>query len=125
MPPSNLIHKIKNKSFVKPQYWMYKLRDLNGSASSNETHLSPLQLGFTSYLCVTSLVPSTVVLVLNAFVGHRFEPFITLLSPLDLIKSLPFRFTFKLRIAGGLFGVILLFIFTTVLVQLDTDSCEI
>ena len=84
---------------------MYKLRDLNSTTQDNSTTiLSPLQLGFTSYLCVTSLVPSTVVLLLNAFFGHNL--------------------TFKLRIAGGLFGVILLFSFTTALVQIDTDSCE-
>ena len=48
---------------------MYKLRDLNESSATNVT--TPLQLGFTSYLCVTSLAPSTVVLVLNAFFGHK------------------------------------------------------
>ncbi|XP_057368673.1 equilibrative nucleoside transporter 1-like [Daphnia carinata] len=85
-------------------YWMYKLRDLNTTSSGNTSHLSPLQLGFTSYLCVTSLVPSTVVLVLNAFVGHKFS--------------------FKLRIAGGLLGVVLLFTFTTALVELDTDPWQ-
>nr|CAH0102251.1 unnamed protein product [Daphnia galeata] len=86
-------------------YWMYKLRDLNTTSFGNASHLSPLQLGFTSYLCVTSLVPSTVVLVLNAFIGHKFS--------------------FKVRIAGGLFGVIFLFTFTTALVELDTDAWQI
>lgn len=56
--------------YISNKYWMYKLRDLNSSAG-NTSHLTPLQLEFTSYLCVTSLVPSTVVLILNAFFGHR------------------------------------------------------
>lgn len=34
-----------------------------------------------------------------------------------------FRLSFKVRIAGGLFGVILLFTFTTSLVELNTDEC--
>ena len=60
---------------------MYKLRDLNGSSETNSTHhLSPLQLGFTSYLCVTSLVPSTFVLVLNAFIGHKYVKFYYILN---------------------------------------------
>lgn len=67
---SNLVSLFNSVCFNK-QYWMYKLRDLNTSSLGNTSHLSPLQLGFTSYLCVTSLVPSTVVLVLNAFIGHK------------------------------------------------------
>lgn len=57
--------------YVVLKYWMYKLRDLNQTVSNSTAHLSPLQLGFTTYLCVTSLVPSTVVLILNAIFGHK------------------------------------------------------
>jgi len=87
------------------EYWMYKLRDLNSSFTTVQPEtFTPLQLEFTPYLVVFSLVPSTALLIMNAFVGHKFS--------------------FKVRIAGGLLGVVLLFTLTTALVEVDTDDWQ-
>ena len=83
-------------------YWMYKLRDLSGQ--SPDTVLTPLQLGFTSHLCVASLVPSTIVLLIHAAIGHHSS--------------------FRLRIAGGLAGTVAFFTLTTALVKINTDTWQ-
>lgn len=80
---------------------MFKFRNVTG----NDTDvLTPIQRTFTSDLSVSSAVPNTVFLVLNAFLSHRI--------PL------------KLRMMGSMGIIFVLFIFTTVFVEVDTDSWQ-
>jgi len=84
-------------------YWDEKLRNVtassNGTITSEETEdLTKLWPG---YLSVASMVPNVLFLILNGVFGHR-------------LKTQP-------RLLISLTFVILLFIFTSVMVQIDTD----
>lgn len=79
---------------------MYKFRDISG----NSTELTPIQAGFTSDLSVASAIPNTVFLILNAFIGQRI--------PL------------KIRMIGSMVFVLVFFVITTVLVEVDTDAWQ-
>uniref|UniRef100_A0A6B2E9I1 Putative equilibrative nucleoside transporter n=1 Tax=Phlebotomus kandelakii TaxID=1109342 RepID=A0A6B2E9I1_9DIPT len=82
-------------------YWMFKFRNVTGNDSDV---LTPIQRSFTSDLSVSSAVPNTVFLVLNAFLSHRI--------PL------------KLRMLGSMGVIFVLFIFTTAFVEVDTDTWQ-
>ncbi|XP_055541456.1 equilibrative nucleoside transporter 1 [Wyeomyia smithii] len=83
------------------EYWQYKFRNI----SSNDTSvLTPRQLEFQSDLSIAASVPSTLFLILNACCGHRV--------PLHV------------RMAGSLVMMFLIFIWTTTLVQVDTDQWQ-
>lgn len=79
---------------------MYKFRD----AIHNSTDLTPIQAGFTSDLSVASALPSTLFLILNAFIGHRI--------PLQM------------RMIGSMVVVLIFFVATTVLVEVNTDAWQ-
>lgn len=81
---------------------MYKFRDVTNSTADGT--LTPIQAGFTSDLSVAAAVPSTVFLVLNAFIGHRI--------PLPV------------RMLGSMLVVHAFFLLTTVLVRVDTDAWQ-
>lgn len=78
---------------------MFKFRDISGNTTNGD--LTPIQAGFTSDLSVASAIPNTLFLILNAFLGHRL--------PLQL------------RMVGSLTLVLIFFIVTTVLAQVNTD----
>jgi equilibrative nucleoside transporter 1/2/3 len=84
-------------------YWDQKFR--NVTASSNGTIISEETEDLTKlwpgYLSVASMVPNVLFLILNGVFGHR-------------LKTQP-------RLLVSLAFVILLFIFTSVMVQIDTD----
>lgn len=80
---------------------MYKFRDVD----HNTTDLTPIQAGFTSDLSVASAIPNTLFLILNAFIGHRL--------PLQL------------RMVVSLLVVLVFFIMTTALVEVDTDGWQL
>ncbi|XP_059617518.1 equilibrative nucleoside transporter 3 [Phlebotomus argentipes] len=82
-------------------YWMFKFRNVTGNDSDV---LTPIQRTFTSDLSVSSAVPNTVFLVLNAFLSHR----------------IPLR----LRMLGSMGVIFVLFIFTTAFVEVDTDAWQ-
>ncbi|GAB0099914.1 Equilibrative nucleoside transporter [Sergentomyia squamirostris] len=82
-------------------YWMFKFRNVTGNDSDV---LTPIQRSFTSDLSVSSAVPNTVFLILNAFLSHHFS--------------------LKLRMLGSMGIIFLLFIFTTAFVEVDTDSWQ-
>lgn len=79
---------------------MFKFRD----AIHNSTDLTPIQAGFTSDLSVASALPSTLFLILNAFIGHRI--------PLQM------------RMIGSMVVVLIFFVATTVLVEVNTDAWQ-
>ncbi|XP_065333966.1 equilibrative nucleoside transporter 3 [Cloeon dipterum] len=83
-------------------YWMYKFRDVPSNTSLHGR--SVLQAEFTSYLSLASNVPNTLFMILGALYGHRI--------PL------------KLRMIGSLLFILALFILTTSLVHVDTDSWQ-
>lgn len=80
---------------------MYKFRDV----VNNSTDLTPLQAGFTSDLSVASAIPNTLFLILNAFIGHRI--------PLQL------------RMVTSLVVVLIFFVATTALVEVNTDAWQV
>lgn len=82
-------------------YWHYKFRNI----SSNDTSvLTPRQLEFQSDLSIAASVPSTLFLLLNAVFGHYFS--------------------LRIRMAGSLVMMFLIFIGTTALAQVDTDQWQ-
>jgi len=87
-------------------YWDEKYRNVtessNGTIISGETEdLAGLWPG---YLAVSSMVPNVIFLILNGVFGHKFK------TQPRLIVSLVF--------------VIILFIFTSVMVKIDTDTWQ-
>lgn len=93
-------------------YWMYKFREIhqNFTENDNYTHVenlekkTDLQASFTSYLSVASALPNTFFLIINAF----------------LSKRIPLR----VRMVGSQCLILLVFIFTTVLVEVNTDKWQ-
>jgi len=87
-------------------YWDHKYRNVtetsNGTIKSTETE--DLASMWPGYLAVSSMVPNVLFLILNGVFGHRF-------------KTQP-------RLLVSLVMVILLFIFTSVMVQVDTDEWQ-
>jgi len=75
--------------------------------SGNSTAILPpndLQKAWGGYLAVASMIPNVTFLILNGFFGHKF-------------RTQP-------RLVISLIAVIILFIFTSVMVQVDTDSWQ-
>lgn len=81
---------------------MYKFRDITNATAAGT--LTPTQAGFTSDLSVAASIPSTIFLVLNAFVGHR----------------LPLAW----RMLGSLCLILVFFLLSTSLVVVDTDAWQ-
>lgn len=81
---------------------MYKFRDVTNSTADGE--LTPIQAGFTADLSVAAAVPSTLFLILNAFIGHR----------------IPLAW----RMLGAMLLVLVFFVFTTALVEVNTDAWQ-
>ncbi|KPJ15736.1 Equilibrative nucleoside transporter 1 [Papilio machaon] len=85
-------------------YWMYKFRDVTPNNVTMFVRKTQFQAEFTSYLNVATAIPNLVFLVLNSLYGH--------LVPL------------KTRLQGSLVVVTLTFLFTTALVQVDSDEWQ-
>nr|CAD7588621.1 unnamed protein product [Timema genevievae] len=85
-------------------YWMYKLRNVTANVSHRESGRTELQAGFTAYLSVASTIPNTLFLILNSLLSHRIS--------------------LQLRMVGSLSIIVILFILTTALVEVDTDSWQ-
>ncbi|CAG2065849.1 unnamed protein product, partial [Timema podura] len=84
---------------------MYKLRNVTANVSHRENGRTELQAGFTAYLSVASTIPNTLFLILNSLLSHRIS--------------------LQLRMVGSLSIIVILFVLTTALVEVDTDSCEL
>ncbi|GFG40730.1 hypothetical protein Cfor_04914, partial [Coptotermes formosanus] len=84
-------------------YWMYKFRDVHANISDKDNR-TELQAGFTAYLSVASTIPNTLFLILNSLLSHKIS--------------------LQIRMIGSLSCIFLLFVLTTVLVKVDTDSCQ-
>ncbi|KPI96855.1 Equilibrative nucleoside transporter 1 [Papilio xuthus] len=85
-------------------YWMYKFRDVTPNNVTMFVRKTQFQAEFTSYLNVATAIPNLIFLVLNSLYGH--------LIPL------------KRRLQGSLVVVTLTFLFTTALVQVDSDEWQ-
>jgi len=87
-------------------YWNEKYRNITESSNGNiiSTETQDLQTVWGGYLAVASMVPNVSLLILNGVFGHRFKTQPRLLVSLTL--------------------VILLFIFTSVMVKIDTDGWQ-
>ncbi|XP_050442869.1 equilibrative nucleoside transporter 1 [Adelges cooleyi] len=92
-------------------YWMYKLRTISNGSNENilshdhDMHSSRLQANFTSFLTISASIPSTLVLFANTY----------------LAKKLSIQF----RMISSLMFMLLLFAFTTLFVNIDTDSWQV
>lgn len=87
--------------FFSLQYWHYKFRNVTANDSSV---LTPRQIEFQSDLNIAASIPSTLFLLLNAGFGH--------------LISLP------VRMVGSLVLMFAIFIGTTALTLIDTDSWQ-
>ncbi|XP_059488006.1 equilibrative nucleoside transporter 3 [Neocloeon triangulifer] len=91
--------------FITPDhYWMYKLREVSDNSTVPSNGRTPLQAEFTSYLSLAANVPNTVFMILGALYGKRI--------PL------------KLRMIGSLALILVLFLVTTSLVYVNTDTWQ-
>lgn len=80
---------------------MYKFRNITNNSTDE---LTPIQAGFTSDLSVASAVPNTIFLILNVLIGYRIP--------------------IKYRMNVSLVIMLIFFIITTCLVQIDTDNVQ-
>ncbi|TWW78715.1 equilibrative nucleoside transporter 3 [Takifugu flavidus] len=85
------------------QYWLYKLS--NNSHDGDAEQLSDLSDYFESYLSIASTVPSVLCLILNYFLVNRLSP--------------------NVRILSSLFIILVVFVATTVLVEVDVSGCRL
>ena len=88
--------------FSRPYHSNYFISSLDESISP--FFMNDMQRNWGSHLAVASMVPNVTMLLLNAAFGHRF-------------KTQP-------RLLVSLILVILLFIFTDVMVKINTDSWQ-
>ncbi|XP_072756541.1 equilibrative nucleoside transporter 1 [Anoplolepis gracilipes] len=91
-------------------YWMYKFREIHNVTNLTHTYAelyeqkTDLQASFTSYLSVASALPSTLFLIINAFISKRIS--------------------LTVRMVGSQCTILLLFIMTTIFVEMNTDKWQ-
>ena len=110
-------------------YWDYKFRDVGDDNHPNGSHASTfvqlaedndyqnfsmlldteqkrteLQLSFNSYLSMTNMIPNLMMLFVNAIIGHKFP--------------------MRPRLFVSLVGICILFIFSDVMTQINTDTYQ-
>ncbi|GIY77291.1 uncharacterized protein CEXT_387651 [Caerostris extrusa] len=85
-------------------YWMYRFRNVSAPFDPASMDKTNLQTIFSSYLAIASKVPYVIFLLVNAYVSSKFQP--------------------SKRIQWPLMGMIILFLFTTAIVFVNTDSSE-
>ena len=98
-------------------YWMYKYRNVSDPSNydpdvpsaHNHTHddhpeMSPLQIQWSSYLSIASMIPNVTFLLLNAVFGHRFPT--------------------QPRLVVAILVIIVVFVFTDVMAVTDTDAWQ-
>lgn len=83
---------------------MYKLRNVTETNTTVLTGLTPMQAQFTSNLNISSAIPGTTFLIINAFIGHRIS--------------------LKIRMLTSLVTIFFFFILTTGLVEVNTDQWQ-
>ena len=87
---------------------MISLSDGNSTgvivSDTDEKAKTPLQLAWNSYLSISNMIPNLGMLLLNATMGHK----------------MPMR----PRLLGSLIGIIILFIVTDIMTQVNTDSFQ-
>ncbi|XP_021967953.1 equilibrative nucleoside transporter 3 [Folsomia candida] len=106
------------------KYWMYKFRDVNATRNGTDVFSpdwdsseaivqldlhplhgkTPFQASFTSYLAIASNVPSTICFLLNAVISRWISA--------------------NMRMVVSLIITLVIFIASTVLVQINTDSWQ-
>ena len=72
--------------------------------SLHQKGLTPLQIKWNSYLSIASTIPQVVVLLINAVVGHKIS--------------------IRFKLLSSLVGIILLFILTDVMTNVNTDGFQ-
>lgn len=88
-------------SFFYLQYWMYKFRNVT---SNSTTAITPIQATFISDLSFAASIPNTMFLIINAFIGHKIS--------------------LNLRMNGSILVVMVVFLFNTALVKVNTDQWQ-
>ena len=73
-------------------------------SDTDEKAKTPLQLAWNSYLSISNMIPNLGMLLLNATMGHK----------------MPMR----PRLLGSLIGIIILFVVTDIMTQVNTDSFQ-
>ncbi|GBN08181.1 hypothetical protein AVEN_240418-1 [Araneus ventricosus] len=83
-------------------YWMYRFRNVSVPFDPAAEDKTKLQAIFSSYLAIASKVPYVIFLLVNAYVSNKLQP--------------------SKRIQWPLMAMIILFLFTTAIVFVDTDN---
>uniref|UniRef100_A0A336MAB6 CSON012193 protein n=1 Tax=Culicoides sonorensis TaxID=179676 RepID=A0A336MAB6_CULSO len=89
-----------NFIMMAEEYWLFKFRNVTG----NGTDLTPRQMEMQADLSMSSAIPSTAFLIINAIIGYRFS-----------LKS---------RIICSYVVMTLLMVLTTIFVKIDTDTWQ-
>lgn len=90
-----------NFIMMAEEYWLYKFRNVS---NINSTDLTPRQAEIQADLSMSSAIPSTIFLILNALIGHRFR--------------------LNYRMIGSYVIMTILMIITTLFVKLNTDTWQ-
>ncbi|GFY56129.1 equilibrative nucleoside transporter 3 [Trichonephila inaurata madagascariensis] len=85
-------------------YWMYRFRNVSAPFDPTTEDKTHLQAIFSSYLAIASKVPYVIFLLVNAYISNKLQP--------------------SKRIQWPLMAMIILFLFTTLIVFVDTDSSQ-
>ncbi|CAL1300232.1 unnamed protein product [Larinioides sclopetarius] len=85
-------------------YWMYRFRNVSIPFDPAAEDKTKLQAIFSSYLAIASKVPYVIFLLVNAYVSNKIQP--------------------SKRIQWPLMAMIVLFLFTTAIVFVDTDNSQ-
>lgn len=82
-------------------YWLYKFRNVSIPFDPSAENKTPLQAIFSSYLAIASKVPYVIFLLVNTYISTRLQP--------------------SKRIQWPLMAMVVFFLFTTVIVFVNTD----
>ncbi|GFS85909.1 equilibrative nucleoside transporter 1 [Nephila pilipes] len=85
-------------------YWMYRFRNVSTPFDPTTEDKTHLQAIFSSYLAIASKVPYVIFLLVNAYISNKLQP--------------------SKRIQWPLMAMIILFLFTTAIVFVDTDNSQ-
>ena len=78
--------------------------DAQSAPATQQTGLTPLQMQWNSHLSIASTVPQIIVLLINASFGHKVN--------------------MKMKLFTSLMGIVVLFMFTAIMTQVNTDHFQ-
>ena len=105
------VHEESNSSTLRKYKLYYSISTANRSLAeadialdAQQNGLTPLQIQWNSHLSIASTVPQIIVLLINASFGHKVN--------------------MQVKLFTSLIGIIVLFMFTAIMTQVNTDQFQ-